>query len=491
MQGSRSRATRRVASVVAALTPALVLGAGQPASGTHTKVTAVKGSAFGYHAHSITLFGNPQPETGPAPTVALAPDASNSPQSGTASTGIVQYGPATLFTSDQIDVTTSGSLGTTGSVTTTTDIDNVNKATTQPASGSEILTADNIASSCTASASGVTHSTTVTNGTLRTDNGFDGNRDGDYDDAGDHAPVVVSLPTSPAPGASYQGHIHLGPTSTDDFRVVLNEQVTSADGSLVNAVHEYLGTTAQSLLKGHLLIGQSLCGVTTAAGANTAPVAGDDTHETAFNTALAVPAPGVLGNDTDADGGPLSAGSASDPPGGAVVLNGDGSFTYTPESGFTGTDTFTYTVTDDHGATDSASVSVVVAAPPPADPAVTDIVDAPDPVAPGDNVTYTVTVENLGPNPASEVALVSSLTNGRVVSAATSDGNSCPLPKGKAKGIACDLGTIASRASKTVTIVGTAPRKTGTMTLTSTVWAAVDTETTNNSQTETTSIGRR
>ncbi len=256
---------RRAASFAAALTSAVaVVGAGQPASATHTQVTAVKGSAFGYHAHSIALFGGAQPDTGPTPTVTLAADASNSPQTATASTGLVQYGPATLFTSDQIDVRATGSLGTTGSVTTSSEANNVNKATTQPSTGSEILTADRIASTCTASPSGVTRSTTITNGTLRTDSGLDTNGDGDYDDAGDHPPMVVALPSNPAPGAFYDGHIHLSATSRDDFRVVLNEQVTNSDGSRsVTAVHENFGTSQQSVLKGHLLVGQSACAVTT------------------------------------------------------------------------------------------------------------------------------------------------------------------------------------------------------------------------------------
>lgn len=491
MLGSRNT-TRRAASLAAALTSAAaVVGTGQPASGAHTQVTAVTASAFGYHADEITLFGGAQSDTGPIPTVSLASDASNSPQTATASTGLVQYGPATLFTSDQITVSATGSLGTTGSATTSSEATNVNKAMSQPSTGSEVLTADKVASTCTASASAIARSTTISNGTLRTDSGLDSNADGDYDDTGDHAPVVVALPTDPAPGAFYDGHIHLSATSRDDFRVVLNEQVTNLDGSrAVNAVHEYFGTSQQSVLKGHLLIAQSLCAATTAPGSNAAPVAGDDSYEAASATALSVAAPGVLANDTDADGGALAASSPSDPPGGNVVLNADGSFTYTPDAGFSGTDSFTYTVTDDHGATDTGAVSVVVAPPPPADPAVTGIVDTPDPVAPGDNVTYTITVANLGSHPASGVTLVSTLSNARFVSATTSDGDSCPLLKGKAKGITCNLGTIDSAASKTVAIVATAPRKTGTMSVSSTVSSTSDTDATNNSSSESTSIVR-
>jgi VCBS repeat-containing protein len=80
---------------------------------------------------------------------------------------------------------------------------------------------------------------------------------------------------------------------------------------------------------------------------NDAPVAVDDgPFQTTMNTNLVRPAPGVLSNDSDADGQSLTAGNASDPANGSVTLNPDGSFSYTPDNNFTGTDTFTYDVTD-------------------------------------------------------------------------------------------------------------------------------------------------
>jgi len=62
--------------------------------------------------------------------------------------------------------------------------------------------------------------------------------------------------------------------------------------------------------------------------------------------ALVVPAPGVLGNDTDADGGPLSAAVTSGPTSGSLALNADGSLTYTPTADFVGSATFTYAASD-------------------------------------------------------------------------------------------------------------------------------------------------
>ena len=94
--------------------------------------------------------------------------------------------------------------------------------------------------------------------------------------------------------------------------------------------------------------------------ANPAPVANDDAYTTDEDTALTVPATGVLGNDIDADGDALTAAVATGPANGSVTVNGDGSFTYTPDVDFNGTDTFTYTVTDADGATDTATVTINV-----------------------------------------------------------------------------------------------------------------------------------
>ena len=62
-----------------------------------------------------------------------------------------------------------------------------------------------------------------------------------------------------------------------------------------------------------------------------------------------VPAPGVLGNDTDVEGDPLTAIKVSDPLHGTLTLNADGSFTYTPNGNFNGNDSFTYKANDGTG----------------------------------------------------------------------------------------------------------------------------------------------
>ena len=93
-------------------------------------------------------------------------------------------------------------------------------------------------------------------------------------------------------------------------------------------------------------------------GPNAAPVGAADAYGTEEDTPLTVDAPGVLANDTDADSDDLTATAATQPANGEVVLETDGSFTYTPDAGFAGTDTFTYRADD--GTATSAATTVTL-----------------------------------------------------------------------------------------------------------------------------------
>ncbi|HUR17794.1 MAG TPA: hypothetical protein VMZ51_02510 [Acidimicrobiales bacterium] len=300
--------------IVAALVGAAVMAGGfSPASANHRTVGAVRGSAFGYWSDDISIFGGVQVDTGPTPSVSLATNASNSPQSGQATTGLVSYPPATLFTSDGISLTTTGSTGTTGTVTTSSDIQNVNYASTQPTTtGSEIFgypppetdprylnfnptnLHTRVAGSVTANESGVTGSVTITNGMIRTHaqsstdcaslsspcgRGSDSIPPGP--EAHTHSVTnpegVVTIPTNPTPNYKVAGHVHLGNTSTDYFVLVFNEQILNPDGSMtINPVHEYFGRKLDqngnivqdlsyvdggSVLHGHLYLGQITAGI--------------------------------------------------------------------------------------------------------------------------------------------------------------------------------------------------------------------------------------
>ena len=71
---------------------------------------------------------------------------------------------------------------------------------------------------------------------------------------------------------------------------------------------------------------------------------------------LTVAAPGVLSNDLDPSGAPLSASLVAGPTKGALTLNADGSFTYTPNADAFGADSFTYRA--NNGRTGTVSLTV-------------------------------------------------------------------------------------------------------------------------------------
>ena len=97
---------------------------------------------------------------------------------------------------------------------------------------------------------------------------------------------------------------------------------------------------------------------------NNAPVAVDDSYTVEQGSVLTVAVPGVLGNDTDVDGEALTAIKLTNPAHGAVVLNANGSFSYAPASGFSGTDTFTYAANDGQVDSNTATVTITVTLPP-------------------------------------------------------------------------------------------------------------------------------
>jgi len=101
--------------------------------------------------------------------------------------------------------------------------------------------------------------------------------------------------------------------------------------------------------------------VTPGGSGNTPPLVNDDSYSTDKDSVLNISAPGVLGNDSDADSDPLGAVLASGTASGNLALNPDGSFSYTPNSGFTGQDSFSYFADDgtDLSAT-AATVTITV-----------------------------------------------------------------------------------------------------------------------------------
>jgi VCBS repeat-containing protein len=92
---------------------------------------------------------------------------------------------------------------------------------------------------------------------------------------------------------------------------------------------------------------------------NDAPVALADAYRTAFRTTLTIDAAtGVLQNDRDVDGNPITAELVIPTAHGMLTLTADGSFSYVPDANYHGTDSFVYHATD--GAVDSNDVTVQI-----------------------------------------------------------------------------------------------------------------------------------
>ncbi len=245
-------------AVVVALGTGVLAGVAGPSS---AQVASVVGGATDHFAE-VSLFGGTPVRWGPAGTPGCGPDQpvpgpAGSPREGCSisvtlpaaggsesvadpdRSAVVRYGPAVFYSRGAATVTTQGTTGTAGSVTSSAEIQNVN------ASGREVFTAASMSSTCSASETGITASTTITGGTLQTS-------EGNPDLPGDE--TVITLPTNPAVNEAHAGALEV---VGDTFEYRFNEQVSNADGSLtVYAAHlVLLGPTAV----GDLYIGRVDC----------------------------------------------------------------------------------------------------------------------------------------------------------------------------------------------------------------------------------------
>jgi VCBS repeat-containing protein len=139
--------------------------------------------------------------------------------------------------------------------------------------------------------------------------------------------------------------------------------VFNADGTFIYTPNaEFSGTDSftYTVSDGELSSGETTVTITVTPG-NDAPIASADEYAIDENQSLNVSSvtSGVLGNDSDPDGDTLTAAIVTGPTNGTVTMNADGTFVYTPNAGFTGTDTFTYAASDGT-ATSEAVVTITV-----------------------------------------------------------------------------------------------------------------------------------
>jgi hypothetical protein len=292
--GSTTTSTTTASTTTSSTAPATTTTSTAPASTTTTTVPAttttlplqVGGSAYGYYA-SVSLFGGSPGTIGPKPSVKLPAGGSTSPVTASDPTTNATFGPASFLVAGPVSVSTVGTPSG-GSVTSSTSI----KAAAQPANtcpGTETscvsagpFTADSVASTCNAAASGASGSATFANGRLVTATDTAGN-----------PTTTVNIPANPPANDSISGYLYASATDKESFTYIFNQQTTNSNGSItVNAAHEvFLGPTAT----GDLIFGQAVCAAVTATSstpaaqaAAAAAAAGSGLAATGSNVALLI-----------------------------------------------------------------------------------------------------------------------------------------------------------------------------------------------------------
>lgn len=163
---------------------------------------------------------------------------------------------------------------------------------------------------------------------------------------------------------------------------------------------------------------------------NDAPAAVDDAYTVGEGETLSVAAPGVLDNDTDVDGDPLTASVVTQPSSGTLNLNEDGSFLYTPSDGFSGEDAFTYEASDGE-ASDRATVAITVEPavedPPPEAIHVGDLDGESDSMRNMWHAVVTVAIHDGSENPVEGADVTFSVSTGDDLTCSTDEAGTCSV----------------------------------------------------------------
>jgi hypothetical protein len=238
--------------LLAALAVLSVLGSATiaMAAPASAAVTSVTGRAYGFYS-KVSLFGGPATTCGnpattpcPRPQVLLPTGGSATARTKTLASEDLTYGPAHVFDSGRIHVSTQGTPAG-GSATSSSSIAGCATAVSNGCNVGEIyagpFTATNVSATCTASGStGFTGSITINGGRLQNGAGY------------------YTIPLHPAPNKTYTG---TNPDTGKTYKFVFNQRILNPNGSrTVIAVHEYLqaGSTGA---QGNLLFGVVTCGV--------------------------------------------------------------------------------------------------------------------------------------------------------------------------------------------------------------------------------------
>lgn len=177
---------------------------------------------------------------------------------------------------------------------------------------------------------------------------------------------------------------------------------------------------------------------------NDPPTAQADSFAALRNTTLNIAAPGILANDADVDGDSLTAVLDTTTTHGVLTLAANGSFSYTPDTGYTGPDAFSYHAHD--GTASSSPPRVVkltvsaVATPRPTTPP-TAAPTTPPTAPPTAPPTEAPTAE---PSPSPSLAPSPSVDPNASAAASASAGVPSPVPSPTADPEPSDSGGVST-----------------------------------------------
>ena len=323
------------------------------------------------------------------------------PSNGTATLngdGSVTYAPDEDFSgSDSFSYTVTDDAGQTATATVTVTVaptagpDSMATDVNQSVSLTEAgLTDDDAGSNLKVTAiTQPAHGTAVLNAnrsvSYTPDEDFSGSDSFSYtvtDDAGQTATATVTVTVTPTAGPDSMSTDANQPVSITQTQLTNDDagsglEVTAVtqpsngtstlngDGSVTYAPDEDFSGSDSFSYTVTDAAGQT---VTATISVTVRPTAGADSMSTTVNQAVSLTEAELTNDDA---GSGLEVTAITQPSNGTATLNDDGSVTYAPTTGFSGSDSFSYTVTDDAGQTVTATVSVTVAPTAGADAAST------------------------------------------------------------------------------------------------------------------------
>ncbi len=192
--------------------------------------------------------------------------------------------------------------------------------------------------------------------------------------AGTHQLAEINPTTNDEPlwFAAFNGITLFGvPSSSSPTQLWRTDGTAAGTAMVANVPPDVPSTTWAQSHRHQLTVGQTFffvgneatTGTELYALSNDPPVANADAASSANDQQVTI---NVLTNDTDSDGSvdPTSIVVTTNPGHGTGTVGQNGTVSYTPASGFSGTDTFAYTIRDNQGATSKpATVTITVTAP--------------------------------------------------------------------------------------------------------------------------------